>query len=241
MERYKGQYKGHEVLAISIIFLSLGVFVLFIIQQSSPDFMVGITGQAIGGPNDTVSVTLNITESQISSCDVNLVSGWNLVSFFCLHLGIPRDIALASIDGDYNAIFAYFPNAVTDPWKSYNPNLPDWTIQDLELMSRNQGYWIYMNSASRYNYSGIKALQNSIPLEPGWSLEGYPSGNTKNASDAFSSLNGSYNLVAIYDESSGSYLYYYPNDPASSDFNLTVPYEGYWINATDNDTWVLFW
>ena len=137
------KYEFHELLAISFIALFLGVFALFIIHESSPDSLARITGYA--WLNITVPTTVNVSQANITVCNFTLSQGWNLVSFFCWYKNMNRTVALEPIDGKYAAVFSYDSSDTADPWKSYNPSLPNWAVQDLNSMSRQKGYWIYMN------------------------------------------------------------------------------------------------
>lgn len=57
----------------------------------------------------------------------------------------PIDIALSSINGSYNVVYAYNATDTGDHWKRYDPSLPPF-FNDLQDMVPGSGYWINMTS-----------------------------------------------------------------------------------------------
>jgi len=173
-----------------------------------------------------------------NSCTVNLFAGWNLVGIPCKPNDQSIGSALNSISGNYTSIHTYNASEDMDHWKSYNPNMPGWVIQDLSVISEKSGYWIKIDDDSVLNVNGTITSPNSIELVQGWNLIGYPSSTTKIPSDAFSTISGSYSIVWTYNTSQDAYLYYSPtfgtNTLTSIDTN-----RGYWINMTGgDDLWI---
>ena len=182
-----------------------------------------------------VTTSVNIIPSQPIPCDFTLHSGWNMVSFFCIGTWVPRDKVLESVNNSYSKIFYYSATDTSDPWKSYNPNLPNWTVQQLMYMDRYTGYWIYMTSDNTYFYNGSEKL-STLHLYNGWNLVGYTDANTSNIND---SLNGLlYTLVITYDNLGNTLLVYSPNS-SSNTLNKFDTYKSYWINSTTNQSWTI--
>jgi len=175
-----------------------------------------------------VPTYVNVLPKQPTYCDFNLNPGWNLVSFFCLGMFVNRDEVLQPIEGHYVKIFSYNPTDSTDPWKSYNPTLPAWTVQQLNFMDRVSGYWIYMNDSTAYIYNGT-SRSSVISLYYGWNLIGYPDNKSRLINESTSDL--LFNIIRTYDNSSDSYKDYIKGAQNNA-LNYFDPYAGYWINSS---------
>lgn len=182
--------------------------------------------------NAIVNTRVGVLPVAESNCSFQLHAGWNLVSFYCLGLFNDRSVVLESINDSYSVIFDYHSNDVSDPWKSYNPNLPNWTIQQLDHMNRISGYWIYMNDNATFFYSGIYT-DSLIPLSSGWNLVGYP--NTNSTDINYSLSNISFSVVKYYDTQTNTWLVYYTN--GTKNLNQFDTYKGYWINVSGIQQW----
>jgi hypothetical protein len=73
----------------------------------------------------------------------NMYKGWNLVGFH-YNSSLEMNVSLATIDGQYDAVYAYDAN--TSQWLVYYPYLPSWVSQNLTNMSLFYGYWINMTT-----------------------------------------------------------------------------------------------
>jgi len=62
------------------------------------------------------------------------------------------DKILSSIAGNFASIHGFSVSDNDDQWKTYNPNLPSWVINDLSEISEDDGYWIYMDQESDYEF-----------------------------------------------------------------------------------------
>jgi hypothetical protein len=208
----------------------LALFILLIGAFStavfSPKYNNSITGQE-------VISRVEISNVVPINCDFNMTSGWNYVSFHCLASSVPRDEALLRINSSYDKIFSYNAFDTTDPWKSYNPDLPSWAIQQLNYMGRPTGYIILINNNTNYNYSGY-VRSTTIQLRPGWNFVGYPSSLNQSINDSLDGI--LYTMVLTYDD--GNLLVYLPN---STNNNLTTfePYKAYWINSSASQNWLV--
>ena len=159
-----------------------------------------------------------------------------MVSFYCLGMFADRSQVLQSIDGYYNAIFEYNPTDVNDHWKSYNPYLPNGTVQQLNSMDRISGYWVYMFNDVDFNYAGIYS-DSTVYLYKGWNLIGYPS--KQNSSINASLVGVPFTVVKYYNTTSDFWSVYYKNDLNNS-FNQFETYKGYWVNVSSNSQWNIF-
>jgi len=227
------------IFSISVLFVSLGVISFIynlpeiseVIQESSNSFTENsVTGMA------TTPTYVNILPSQDSTCSFSLTEGWHLVSFYCLGMYIPRDTVMLSINGNYEKMFYYVPSDSADKWKSYNPSLPSWAVQQLSYMDRMTGYWIYINSSCNYLYEGAKR-DSQIPLIPGWNLVSYPSPDTSLVNDSLQSV--LYTHIKSYNPATGEFLVY-AYDRSLTDLSVLESYRGYWINSTAYQNWNVY-
>jgi len=202
--------------------------------------------------NDSISGNVVNTQVQLfpvqsKNCSFHLYPGWNQVSFYCLGMFTDRSQVLQSVDGYYGSIFEYLPNVANGTWISYNPYIPNWTIQQLNHMSRTSGYWIYMYSdtntndtnitdtSTNFTYAGIYS-DSKIYLYKGWNLVGYPN---KNTADINISLIGiPFTVVKHYDTMGDSWSVY-TNGTTGNTLNKFETYKGYWINVSDDSQWTI--
>ena len=166
----------------------------------------GITGFVVYN-NATINTSVEIVNWTTTNCSFQLYKGWNLVSFPCIS-NENLSIALQPIDGSYEAVFTYDNNE----WLAYNPNLPSYVIQDLNIIDRKKGYWIEMREDRQYSRSGYMIAYANILLHNGYNLIGYPSNTTRNATDIFNEP------VWGYDNANKQWITQY-----------LIPYHGYWV------------
>jgi len=88
--------------------------------------------------------TLIVTGSVPVATSINLKRGWNMIGYPSTTTK-PIDIALSSINGSYNVVYAYNATDTGDHWKRYDPSLPPF-FNDLQDMVPGSGYWINMTS-----------------------------------------------------------------------------------------------
>ena len=225
---HRGDQKMIPKYTIAFIVV-ISAIVLFSILGNNPPDGNYLTGY------QTVPSIVEIVTVQSYECNFTLSEGWNLVSFFCLGMLNNRGRVMQSINGNYSMIFRYDAFDSDDPWKSYNPNLPSWTIQQVPYMDRLSGYYIYMIENSSFYYNGTKKY-TYIPLKSGWNLIGYPRVINSSINDAFSNI--SYNKIKTLDEATGDYIFYTVNG-SSNTLTIAQPYEAYWINSTASQTWII--
>gem|GEM_PF-2419075 len=93
----------------------------------------------------TRPVTFTVSGAIPALSQVPLCAGWNLIGY---PSAVPRPIAiaLASIAGDYDLVYAYLSADPADPWKKYDPAAPP-VVNDLAQMGPGLGYWIRVTRA----------------------------------------------------------------------------------------------
>ena len=195
-----------------------------------------ITGMA------TTNTRLVIITLGGAECNITLENGWNLVSFPCLSDPIDIDLLFKS-NSSYGHVMAYSPITPNDPWKSYNPSLPSWVIQDLDQIERNYGYWVLTSATTEFYLNNTLATPTLTDLEKGWNLVGYPSRDVQNTSSVFKALEPGYDYVLMYNASdpSDKWKEYTWNSslPSNQDFNYSVPNYGIWIYMLNTDSLVI--
>ena len=91
------------------------------------------------------AATLVVTGTQPVTTTVHLQPGWNLIGYLP-DTALARDVALASIAGQYTALLGFDQGA-----ESWYAALPD-SMNTLTMMYPNRGYWIYMTEAADLVY-----------------------------------------------------------------------------------------
>lgn len=214
-----------SVLCTVILLLFLTVMVL---DQTLPVSFQEITGKVVS--------TVNISQSLPVNCTFTLYSGLNLVSFFCIPTQMPAPQVMAGVVSNLEAVFEY-QEGNADAWRIYNPSLPSFVVQDLDNMGRTRGYWVNMRETQNYSLEGGLRVPNSINLIPGWNLVGYPTNQTKPVSESFASIEGNFTEVRAYNPITDSFINYLPG--VGGAVNQTEAYQGYWVNATIAEVWVV--
>ncbi len=77
---------------------------------------------------------------------IELCEGWNLIGFPAGQSRHPH-VALSSIAGKWQRVFAYDAFDPEDPWEFFDPTVPDWA-NDLLLMHPGRGYWVLASEAA---------------------------------------------------------------------------------------------
>jgi hypothetical protein len=211
------------------------VFSYLVIEYNAIIGRPTVTGKPI------LSTQLVIVEGVNITCNTTFYQGWNLVSFPCLDNAKQTKLVLGYINNSYDSVFEYIAADSSDPWKSYNPELPSWVIQDLSLISKSRGYWINMDTTEQFYYDHELTIPTMINLEQGWNLIGYPSRNINRTNVTFASLIPDYTYVYAYNASDSDWKQFAWNTslPSQQDLNYTVPYLGYWIYMLNSSTLVI--
>lgn len=213
------------IFVIPFLLMIVAVAFLFLLDSIDNSF---VRSNLITG-NDVLT-QVNIIQPPALNCSFHLNQGLNMVSFVCIGTGTPRDEVLAPINDSYESIFYYNAADPNDPWKSYNPSLPDWTVQQINTMSRYNGYFIYMKTSADYNLEGGRRT-SFIPLKDGWNLIGYPSRIPQYISEMFGDIE--YTEVKTYQNS--TWLIYIPGRHDNT-MDTLYTNEGYWVNSSENQS-----
>lgn len=80
--------------------------------------------------------TLSVVGEAPGPVQIPLVEGWNLIGY-PWHTPLPPQEALASIDGNYDIVYAW--DAASGSWLSYAPGLGYGTLKE---MGPGRGYWL---------------------------------------------------------------------------------------------------
>ena len=169
----------------------------------------------------------------IQACDndpyqLNLVAGWNLISFPVYIEESDRDpyIQFGSIIGALEAVYA-FDACVAPPsqWTTFVPGGPS----VLNSISDGWGYWVLMNAPATLSITGEQfpeppTTPPSYSLCTGWNLIGVRSATPILVSDYLSSIQGKWAVIYGYD---GSTYFTVPNT------GYLMPGFGYWIAMTE--------
>ena len=156
MRRKSNSQSNLWVLVFLVIILVVTPFALRLFYVN--DFL-GLTGRAAS------SVFIGYVYN--TTCSLNLVSGWNLVSVYCEADNMSVSNVLSSLDNNYVSIHTYDMYDPSDKWKAYKPGLPSWVIQDLSTISVSTGYWVNMENADTFIFDGILEYPRIIFLSQG--------------------------------------------------------------------------
>jgi hypothetical protein len=206
-------------------------------------FTVGlkVTDAQGGVGTATAQVVVMATQS------IALVQGWNLVSFGLHPTSTAALDVLASIQGNYDMVYAYDASGAhsnNGNWMRYAPNVPG---NSLSTLDETQGFWIHMTTADTLDIVGTVPTTTNISLSigaGGWNLVGYPSDANHAVPDAFTSHGvptSDFTMVYAYRADDATV----PPDPwkryavgvPGNDLPELLPGLGYWIFVSTNDTW----
>jgi hypothetical protein len=217
--------------------LSMGV-VLIIFIYASISFGIPFLDSGITG-HQVMSTRLVIIAKEESFCNITLQPGWNLVSFPCLSENLGLNDFFGVYNKSYDNLRTYVASDAQDPWKSYNPTLPPWTVQDLTSVSREGGYWIYLENKTNYYINSTLIIPSIISLQPGWNLIGYPSKTERPINDTFDQMIPNYDYVYLYNASDDldKWKEHTWNNSlvSNQDLNYSVLYYGYWVYMLEPD------
>ncbi|MFH1641756.1 MAG: hypothetical protein ABIC04_02560 [Nanoarchaeota archaeon] len=168
------------------------------------------------------------------NCSGSYEKGWNLISIACIPTNTSVFNMFSSLENNYTSVHGYNTGDANDPWKTYNPSMPAWVVQDLEEISEENGYFINMNNKSAFYLNGTLLVPNTITYGKGWNLIGYPAQNSKGVVEALSTIQGSYSVIFGYNSINKTY-YFYNASFADGTLEYVIPGYGYWINMTIED------
>lgn len=150
--------------------------------------------------------------------NVELWSGWNLVSPPVIPTNTSRASVLSNISGSIISVWAF--DAAAGTWSSWNPIIGG----DLTTIRDGKGYWINMNSAATLPITGMAlpappVLPPTYSVAPGWNLIGFKN-TAPNTVGAY--LTGCNFRYPVYGFKNGAYF------TLSSGTGNLEPGLGYW-------------
>ena len=134
-----------------------------------------------------------------NSHDIDLVAGWNLVSFNVSPVSTAIEDVLESIDGKYNLVYAWDASATGNAWMKYDPSAG--FGNSLTDLDETMGFWVNMTEAATLSVSGIAEAGTTIEFYTdagGWNLVGWPAILSDELPDALTAIEDDYTLVIAY-------------------------------------------
>jgi len=174
--------------------------------------------------NNSASVTLN--GGKVTSVNVTLSSGWNLISLPLIPGNDSIGVVLAGVSSHVASVWSYSGGV----WTWWQPGNAGSTLLK---MDDGWGYWINMNSAATLSVSGVvNPLANAgtpptYAVVPGWNLIGFKSTTAQTAGDYLAAIAGQWTKIWGY--ASGQYS-------AVTSSGMLQPGYGYWIAVTSAGT-----
>ena len=216
-------------IGITIIILALIIFSVFYVYNENKTSITGYVPAGVFVFSGTPLI-----------CDFLLEEDWNLVSFPCLLFKTPIPEFMPLLDQNFTSIHWYDSSDNEDHWKAYNPNLPNWVIQDIDTIYKEKGYWVNMPSSAMFYHNGTKAKPIGIQIKKGWNLIGYPNNVSRLINET---IPFNYSVVYIYNASDTVdpwKVYYNPILALNDLVYLSVNY-GYWIKSNEDFLWIANW
>lgn len=225
------------------IFLSTLAITTILLLGFLSFFLAGDISEWITGRTTTTRAF--ILESHPINCTVNLTRGINYVSFPCETAQVPFDQAFKNENNEalnYKYVFVFKPLQTKKPWSSYNPSLPNWTIQeDLNRIDRRTGYAIYMEEPGTYHAEGLRFPITNTQLRKGWNLVGYPSTNTKTIQEVTATISQEYESIHSYQDVGGTKTWLHHKKGEGGTLTHFKPGYAYWIKMNEDATWRVEW
>jgi parallel beta-helix repeat protein len=163
-----------------------------------------------------------------------LYNGWNLVSIPRIQPSTKIEDVLSQLNGSYNKVVWYNTTDVSDHWKSYYPSKPP-DMNDLKEIYHTMGFGIQITEPSGilFKYPGTQPTSNqSITLNPGWNMVGYPSLINRNRTAALNNIIFGQDIDSIWTFNAATQTW---QETGSTDyFELG---RGYWMHSKVTKTW----
>ena len=205
--------------------------------NTAGDYPISLRVTDNDGTSDTGDVTVHVGAATHS---IDLVPGWNLVSFNLRPPDTDVVDVLSSLAGNYDLVYAW--DGATQSWLRHdNVGSP---YDPLSTLTEKMGFWIHMTAADTLVVAGsVPDVSTNIPLYSngsGWNLVGYPSLGTNALPGALSGHGAAFSLAYAYhanDPIDQWKVYDQTALPWSNDLTEMAPYWGYWIKASAPSTW----
>jgi hypothetical protein len=171
-----------------------------------------------------------VMEPYISSFNISISAGWNLISIPIIQTDTSVEGVLSTISGNWDVVKYYDSTDASDPWKTYRVN---GTHNDLWYLDSTMGFWLHATEACNLTVNGVEFESTSITLYAGWNLVGYPSITEISVGDAF--WGTSADRVEVFDPASPYMI------SAVAPEYIMKPGEGYWVRVPADTVWVIDW
>lgn len=171
------------------------------------------------------------TKKDITSYEIGLNSGWNLISLPLIPQNSNIDAVLAGITDIAKVEIVKSYDSITGTWLSY---VPAAETGNLTSMEDGKGYWVKMTEGGALNISGTQnpsaeVTPRSYPIVGNtWNLIGFKSTQTMGVSEYITEI-GNTDVVWKYDQDGYSSVY---NNIYKD--GVLNPGRGYWLFAHAN-------
>ncbi|UCG69688.1 MAG: right-handed parallel beta-helix repeat-containing protein [Thermoplasmata archaeon] len=162
-----------------------------------------------------------------------LKPGWNLISIPLIQENQNMTKVLEMIGGYYDAVQLYDVSDPINPWKHFKVGKP--FGNDLFQINETMGFWIHITQPGDtiFIYNGTEpSINQTILLNPGWNLVGYPSFSNKNRTLALNNITFGNEVDSIWTYDAGNQIWVEVNE---GDFFEKG--RGYWIHAKIKCDW----
>ncbi|MCP3682416.1 MAG: S8 family serine peptidase [bacterium] len=170
--------------------------------------------------------------------NMNLMSGWNLVSLPLVPMDKNTESVLSSIGGSYSKVYYY--NSAANAWQVYNPYRTVFDQQnDLLEMDIGRGYWIQASSDTLLEIQGAQVPSYNLDLAENWNFIGYPYTTEKPVETALASLGNQFYKLYAYNITADKWDVYrtVPSVYEPNTITTMRPGEGYMIDMIEQRTW----
>jgi parallel beta-helix repeat protein len=164
--------------------------------------------------------------------NISLAIGWNLISIPLAMADDTVENVLSSISGSWDAVKYYDSADSANHWKSCRPASPVNTLANIDSL---MGVWLHATENCTLAISGEARTNNQMTFRAGWNLVGYPSLNSRSASDALAGTGA--DRIAIYDGASSSFM----RDITDLSTVTMAAGSGYWVHVPADVIWTLNW
>jgi parallel beta-helix repeat protein len=191
-----------------------------------------LIGHAYPDPVMDQSKTVNIV--LYNGTQLDLETGWNLVSLPRSQSNTDIVNVLQSIEGRFDALQWYDSNDVNDPWKHHQNSKPQ-SMNDLKNLDSPIGFWLHVTDpqgTSLVVFGDESTSSQTIGLKKGWNMVGYPSLTNHNRTTGLNTLKFGTEVDAIQYFDSSTETWHFLEEGNSFEIG-----RGYWFHATTDCIW----
>ncbi|MBI5944540.1 MAG: right-handed parallel beta-helix repeat-containing protein [Chloroflexi bacterium] len=184
-----------------------------------------------------------VIEQAIATHNIPLIAGWNLISFNVSPENTDVATVLATIDGNYDLIYAWDASSASDNWLMYDPSVPVF-LNSLDHLDETIGFWIHMTAPDTLEVTGLVPVTTNINLHDnagGWNLVAYPSGVNRPLPEVLSDRGVGTDFSLVYAYHAGDAVPWKLFDRELpiflNDLTEMSPGWGYWVKVSAEHTW----